>query len=130
MSNVYSQHVFDPTTGQWAQLVSGASYNDLSDQPVINAVGKTPDTFINLAGLDAGHYSLTGYYKKDSSKDIEQAQHILDVIVMPDEVTDKKIVIYPTVENGEYITNILTYENDLVISHVKQHPGASYWKPM
>ena len=130
MGNVYSQHIVDPSTKQWATLVTGASYNDLADQPVINAVGKTPETFVNLAGLEYGHYSLTGYYKEDSTGDVEQAEHILDVVVMPDEVTGKKVVVYPTVENGEYIINIITYENSLVISHVKQRPGASYWKPM
>ena len=130
MGNVYSQHIVDPNTKQWATLVTGASYNDLADQPVINAVGKTSETFVNMAGLEYGHYSLTGYYKEDSTGDVEQAEHILDVVVMPDEVTGKKVVVYPTVENGEYIINIITYENSLVISHVKQRPGASYWKPM
>ena len=130
MGNVYSQHVVDPNTKQWAQLVSGASYNDLADQPVINAVGKTEDAFVNLAGLEPGHYSLVGYYKEDSLSDLDHAMHVVDVIVMIDEVTGKKVLVYPTVENGEYITNILTYENNVVISHVKQRPGASYWKPM
>lgn len=130
MGNVYSQHILDPNTGQWAQLVSGASYNDLADQPVINAVGKSAAQFVNLAGLEYGHYSLTGYYKEDSTSDVEQAQYVVDLLVVPDAETGKKVIIYPTVENGEYVTNIITYENNVVISHVKQRPGASYWKPM
>lgn len=130
MGNIYSQYVIDPTTKEWASLVNGASYDDLVDQPVKNAVGKTPETFINLAGLDVGRYSLSGYYKMDSSYDVEQTNYIMDVIVMIDEITGKKTLTYPTVENGEHVINIVTYEDGSIVSHTKQKPGVNYWKPM
>lgn len=131
MGNIYSQYVLDPTTKEWMPLASSASYNDLADQPVVNAVGKTSETFVNLAGLDVGHYSLSGYYKMDSSYDIEQANYVMDILVMIDEVTGKKTLTYPTVENGEHVINIVTYVNGMVELFTKQRPGvANYWKPM
>lgn len=130
MSNIYSQYVYDPTTKEWASLVSGASYDDLTDQPVKNAIGKTQETFVNLAGLDVGRYSLSGYYKLESSYDVEHTNYVMDVIVMFDDVTGKRTLTYPAVENGEYVINIVTYENGSVVSHIKQKPGVNYWKPM
>ena len=131
MSNVYSSHVWDPTTNQWA-VVGGEgsqpSYDDLADKPVLNAVGKTPETFINLAGLEAGHYTLSGYFKYDGSSDVDHSAIPLDVLVTVDETTGQKVITFPTVENGTYITNIVTYENNVAVSHVKQSPGVNYWK--
>lgn len=130
MSNKYSQYIYDPTTQQWVAPVSGANYDDLANQPVKNAVGKTPETFINLAGLELGRYSLVGYYKLDSTHDVENTTDVMDVIVMTDTVTGKRTVTYPTVDAGVHVINIVTYDNGAVVSQTKQRPGASYWKQM
>ena len=114
MSNVYSQHVYDPSTKQWAVLTAGTSYDDLTDQPVRNAKGGSPEAFVNMAGLEVGHYSLTGYYKKDSSYEIEQALSVLDVVVCIDTVTSKKVIVFPSVEDGEYLINKITYNGSTV----------------
>lgn len=129
MSNVtYSQHIYDPATKSWATVVAGSSYNDLSDQPVRNAVGSSPEAFVNIAGLNYGRYILRGYYKYDSTFEVDNTEVPLDLLVVPDD-QGRKVVTFPTIEAGVYVTNIVTYENGVVVSHTKQAPGVNYWKP-
>ena len=128
MSGVYSQHVYDPSTKSWALLAASASYNDLSDQPVKNAAGSSSDAFINISGLEFGRYILNGYYKFDSESDVESTATPIDIVVLKDD-QDRKVATYPTIENGVCVTNIVTYENNIVVSHVKQAPGVNYWRP-
>ena len=129
MSNKYSQHVYDPSTNSWAVISSSAgdSYNELVDQPVTNLVGASPSQFVNLSGLDYGRYVLRGYYKYDSTQEVDNTITPLDLLVLPDD-QDRKVVTFPSIESGSCVTNIVTYDDNVMISHVKQIPGVNYWK--
>ena len=127
MSNAYSQYVVDPVTNQWVKVLGSISYNDLRDTPIKNVVGSTAETFINLAGLDVGHYALTGFFKIDSLHEVGQTSATLDVVVRYDEITSKKVILFPSVLNGDYYINKLIYDNYTVESIDKLPVGGIDW---
>lgn len=45
----------------------GGSSGSMINVPIKNVKGSSQAHFINVAGLDYGHYNLSGYYKLDSS---------------------------------------------------------------
>ena len=84
--------------------------------------------FISLSGLEVGHYSLTGYYKIDSSSDVTYTQNVLDVVVCLDETTSKKVVIYSSVNGGTYYINKLIYHGTAIetIEHLPVDGGNAW----
>ena len=131
MAYSYRSYIYDEQAGQWTDVIADNSidYNKIDNQPVRNLCGKTPEQFINLSGLDYGRYVISGYMKYDSSDEVFESAVPVDAVVLQDD-QGRKVLTYPSIEDGVCVTNIVTYENGLVISHTKQAPGVSYWQPM
>lgn len=101
---------------------------NLIDRAVKNVTGSSQSSFVNVAGLDVGHYSLTGYYKLDSSSEVLYTANILDVVVCLDETTSKKVVVYSSVTDGVYYINKLIYSG-LTVETIEHLPvdGGNAW---
>ena len=127
MAYKYTSYVYDSVAGQWTSVSGMQDYNQLSNQPVKNIVGSSAESFVNLAGLDYGRYVVSGYFKFDSTYDVELLVIPMDVLVLRDN-NSNKVITYPTIENGICVTNVITYDSGLVISQDKQAPGVQYWK--
>lgn len=102
--------------------------HDVINRAVKNISGSSTSSFISLAGLDIGHYSLTGYYKIDSSYEVMHTSNILDVVVCLDETTSKKVVTFPSVTDGTYYINKLIYTGSVVetIEHLPIDGGNAW----
>lgn len=92
----------------------GGERHILTERPVVSVNGSSSAAFIMLSGLQVGHYSLTGYYKLDSSSEIKHTSNVLDVVVCLDELTSKKVVTFPSVTGGLYQINKITYNGSSV----------------
>ena len=57
-----------------------SNYNDMSNVPIKNITGTSANRFINFAGLDAGHYNLKGYYKKDSQSELQNVSTLASTL--------------------------------------------------
>ena len=95
-------------------------YASLKDAPITVITGRNENNFINLSGLDFGHYNLKGYYKNTSADELQYTQQGFDLVVCYDEVTHKKIVRYFTIESEQMYLNLLIIEEDLTTSFKKK----------
>ena len=98
-----------------------SDYNEMTNVPIKNMVGTSSSRFINLAGLDAGHYNLKGYYKKDALSDLENVTDFIDLTVKIDTVTNKKVIQYFTIENETLYSNLIVY-NDGIVEKIEKTP--------
>ena len=98
-----------------------SDYNEMTNVPIKNMIGTSSSRFINLAGLDVGHYNLKGYYKKDSLSDLENVTDFIDLTVKIDTVTNKKIIQYFTIENETLYSNLIIY-NDGIVEKIEKIP--------
>lgn len=89
-------------------------YNDMTNVPIKNLIGTDKTKFINLAGLDPGHYNLKGYYKKDSQDEVQHSPEAIDLLVMVDSVTNKKTIQYLSIQNEILYSNLIIYNNSLI----------------
>ena len=104
------------------------SRHDLTNYGVKNICGSSSGNFISLSGLDVGHYSLTGYYRYDSSSEVLHTANVLDVVVAQDEVTSKKVIIFPSISDGNLYINKLIYKGSKVetIEHLPIDGGNAW----
>ena len=91
-----------------------SDYNDMSNVPIKNITGTSANRFINFAGLDAGHYNLKGYYKKDSQSELQNVSEFIDLTVKTDTVTNKKVIQFFTIEDGVLYSNLIVYNNGVI----------------
>lgn len=116
----YSSYVYK--NGEWVKapsLLEGSDYDSLSNQPVQNATGSSEEQYINIAGLQEGQYTLTGFFKFESSGDIKYTTTPLHLQIMKDLEEDYIYAIYSTIEHGTIYNNLIKYQGTSVISDTK-----------
>ena len=91
-----------------------SNYDDLRNTPVKNLKGSTQSRYVNLSGLEPGHYSLLGYYKYDASSEMRQAIEPLDLIVYRDEATGRTVAQYFSIEEDKMYTNLVSFQGGSV----------------
>ena len=102
------------------------NYNELLNTPIKNIAGSSPQNFVSLAGLEYGHYRLTGYYKEDVDNTLQTSSPI-ELVVTQDEKTGEKLVIYQTVYNHELKNNVLVYADGSLVDRIVSGTGDMYW---
>ena len=127
MSTKYTTYIYDAEKSTWITPLESGNYDQLDNQPVQNARG-TADNNVVLSGLDFGHYTVSGYYKEDSTSESKVTSMPLDVMVMPDADSGDKVVSFPIVNHGIYEIHILTYHDGSLVNHDIQVPGSMFWK--
>lgn len=110
-----------------------SNYDDLKNAPIQNLKGSTQSRYVNLSGLDSGHYSLTGYYKNDSQSELQSTIEPIDMIISRDNSTDRLVAQYYTVEEEVLYVNLISFENGMVYKQSKLPVGGGsiqaeiYW---
>lgn len=87
-----------------------SNYSDLKDAPIKNIGSATTTTY--LSGLDFGHYNLTGAYAGSIYDEVQPNSEVLDVMVVRDETTNRRVVFFFTIENNEVVVNNYVYDED------------------
>lgn len=103
------------------------NYNDLSNTPIKNIAGSSPQNFVSLAALEFGHYKLTGYYKEDASGNVLQATTPIELLVTQDAQTGEKLITYQAVSNHEVKNHVLVYSNGSLTDHIISGTNELYW---
>lgn len=87
----------------------------------------TLDNPIDLSLLDYGIYYIKGYFKKDSSSEIQKRNQVTMFTVTEDDSTLDKIIIYNKIKNSTPFTIIISYSSDGIISTHEAEFSQNVW---
>lgn len=112
--------------------VSTNDYNNLDNAPIVGLVGRSDISFINLAGLKEGHYTLKGYYKFYTGGDMFHIEKPLEIQVFEGNLDDEnwtpvKVILYISMELGETYRNKLVYHGSQLVEKKKTPLEGPQW---
>ncbi len=114
---------------------SGSSYDSLDGAPIQNIRGVTHDNYVMVRGLEAGHYSLSGYYKLDSDK-LLSAEVPIELTVYDGsyeedgDLEDIRVVEYRGIEDMKIYLYKFVFRNGILVEKTKSSLEGPEWGSM
>lgn len=117
------------------KTIAVSDYTKLENTPIKVLRGETESSFILLAALTAGHYTVQGYFKIESTGDIyEIVGTPLELLVLEevDEYTEEttRVVEYLLLEKGKTYLQKYTYLNSVLVGDDKISLEGPEWSEL
>lgn len=115
------------------KVIYSDDYNNLKNTPIKNLQGESDLSYINLSGLEEGHYMLSGYFKRYIGDRMRNAVNPVELWVFQgadseEELTVLKVILYITMEFGEVYLNRMVYRNSVLSEKDKTCMTGQKWE--
>lgn len=114
------------------KYVSTNDYSNLDNTPITVLFGRSDISFVNLAGLQEGHYTVQGYYRIYTGGDTFYLDKPLEIQVFQGNLDDEnwtpvKVILYITMELGQTYRNKLVYHGSTLVEKKKIPLDGPQW---
>ena len=96
------------------------NYNKLKNIPIVNLVGASEEDYINLSGLNQGHFIIKGYYKTAPDQETMYQEEPLDLYVLYETVEEggeevnKKVLYYVYAKKNQLYIRMIIIGDDVI----------------